>query len=119
MKNSNDKNARSTNRATRKRDEAIEAIARNILEIETIAERKSDKTTTIRVKDVTMIKIAGASDKTVISAINCSARSVAPLLAPRSTEMDCASAMPAQRQSARDAVKRPMKETRRESMLRR
>jgi hypothetical protein len=42
MKNSNDKNARSTNRATRKRDEAIEAIARNILEIETIAERKSD-----------------------------------------------------------------------------
>jgi uncharacterized membrane protein len=42
MKNSNDKNARSTNRATKKRDEAIEAIARNILEIETLAERKSD-----------------------------------------------------------------------------
>jgi uncharacterized membrane protein len=42
MKNSNDKNARTTNRATKKRDEAIEAIARNILEIETLAERKSD-----------------------------------------------------------------------------
>jgi hypothetical protein len=42
MKNSNDKNARNTNRATKKRDEAIEAIARNILEIETLAERKSD-----------------------------------------------------------------------------
>jgi hypothetical protein len=42
MKNSNDKTARSTNRATKKRDEAIEAIARNILEIETLAERKSD-----------------------------------------------------------------------------
>jgi hypothetical protein len=42
MKNSNDNSARSTNRATKKRDEAIEAIARNILEIETLAERKSD-----------------------------------------------------------------------------
>jgi hypothetical protein len=42
MKNSNDSKARSTNRATKKRDEAIEAIARNILEIETLAERKSD-----------------------------------------------------------------------------
>lgn len=42
MKNSNDKNARTTNRATKKRDEAIEAIARNILEIETLVERKSD-----------------------------------------------------------------------------
>jgi uncharacterized membrane protein len=42
MKNSNDSNARSTNRATKKRDEAIEAIARNILEIETLAERKRD-----------------------------------------------------------------------------
>jgi uncharacterized membrane protein len=42
MKNSNDNSARSTNRATKKRDEAIEAIARNILEIETLAERKRD-----------------------------------------------------------------------------
>ena len=42
MKNSNDKNPRTTNRATKKRDEAIEAIARAILEIETLAERKSD-----------------------------------------------------------------------------
>jgi uncharacterized membrane protein len=42
MKNSNDKNARTTNRATKKRDEAIEAIARNILAIETLAERKRD-----------------------------------------------------------------------------
>jgi hypothetical protein len=42
MKNSNDSKARNTNRATKKRDEAIEAIARNILEIETLAERKSD-----------------------------------------------------------------------------
>ena len=31
MKNSNDSTARTTNRATKKRDEAIEAIARNIL----------------------------------------------------------------------------------------
>jgi hypothetical protein len=42
MKNSNDNSARSTNRATKKRDEAIEAIARNILAIETLAERKRD-----------------------------------------------------------------------------
>ena len=42
MKNNNDSTARSTNRANKKRDEAIEAIARNILEIETLAERKSD-----------------------------------------------------------------------------
>jgi uncharacterized membrane protein len=42
MKNSNGNNARTTNRATKKRDEAIEAIARNILEIETLAERKRD-----------------------------------------------------------------------------
>jgi hypothetical protein len=42
MKNSNDSKARNTNRATKKRDEAIEAIARNILEIETLAERKRD-----------------------------------------------------------------------------
>jgi hypothetical protein len=42
MKNSNDSKARNTNRATKMRDEAIEAIARNILEIETLAERKSD-----------------------------------------------------------------------------
>ena len=42
MKNSSNSNARSTNRATKKRDEAIEAIARNILAIETLAERKRD-----------------------------------------------------------------------------
>ena len=40
MKNSNDSKARNTNRATKKRDAAIEAIARNILEIETLAERR-------------------------------------------------------------------------------
>jgi hypothetical protein len=42
MKNSSNSNARTTNRANKKRDEAIEAIARNILEIETLAERKRD-----------------------------------------------------------------------------
>jgi len=42
MKNGNDSTARSKNRANKKRDEAIEAIARNILEIETLAERKRD-----------------------------------------------------------------------------
>ena len=45
MKNSSNSTARTTNRATKKRDEAIEAIeaiARNILEIETLAERKRD-----------------------------------------------------------------------------
>lgn len=42
MKNSSNSTARSTNRANKKRDEAIEAIARNILEIETLVERKSD-----------------------------------------------------------------------------
>lgn len=42
MKNSSNSNARTTNRANKKRDEAIEAIARNILEIETLVERKSD-----------------------------------------------------------------------------
>jgi len=42
MKNSNDSTARSTNRANKKRDEAIEAVARNVLAIETLAERKRD-----------------------------------------------------------------------------
>lgn len=42
MKNSSNSTTRTTNRATKKRDEAIEAIARNILEIETLAERKRD-----------------------------------------------------------------------------
>ena len=46
MKNDERSTARTTNRATKrattKRDEAIEAIARNILEIETLAERKRD-----------------------------------------------------------------------------
>ncbi len=42
MKNSSNSTTRTTNRANKKRDEAIEAIARNILEIETLAERKRD-----------------------------------------------------------------------------
>lgn len=42
MKNDERSTARTTNRATKKRDEVIEAIARNILEIETLAERKRD-----------------------------------------------------------------------------
>jgi hypothetical protein len=42
MKNDEQSPARKTNRATKKRDEAIEAIARNILAIETLAERKRD-----------------------------------------------------------------------------
>jgi hypothetical protein len=42
MQNDERSPARKTNRATKKRDEAIEAIARNILAIETLAERKRD-----------------------------------------------------------------------------
>jgi hypothetical protein len=41
MKNSETRGTR-TSRAAKRRDDAIEAIARNILEIETLAERKSD-----------------------------------------------------------------------------
>ena len=44
------------------------------------AVRSSDSTTTIRVNDVIMIRIDGATDSTVSSAINWIARSVTPPL---------------------------------------
>ena len=47
------------------------------------AVRKSDSTTTIRVNDVIMTRIDGASDSTVISAINWMMRSLRPPPAPR------------------------------------
>src|SRR5262245_55227054 len=47
-----------------------------------IAVRNSDSTTTIRVNDVIIIRIDGAIDRTVNSAINWIARSVTPPPAP-------------------------------------
>ena len=44
-----------------------------------MAVRSSDNTTTMRVKDVTITRIDGASDRIVISATSCSARSVRPV----------------------------------------
>ena len=41
-----------------------------------MAVRKNDSTMMIRVKHVTMIKIDGANDSTVNSAINCNTRPV-------------------------------------------
>ena len=49
-----------------------------------IAARKSDSTTTMRVNEVTMMRIDGASARTVTSATSCSARSVTPPPGPRS-----------------------------------
>src|SRR5829696_8257858 len=57
------------------------------------AVRSSDSTTTIRVNDVIMIRIDGAIDSTVNSAINWIARSVTPPPPwPRLMLMSCASA---------------------------
>src|SRR5258705_8506848 len=57
------------------------------------AVRSSDSTTTIRVNDVIMIRIDGAIDNTVRSAINWIARSVTPPLPwPRLMLMSCANA---------------------------
>ena len=60
------------------------------------AVRSSDSTTTIRVNDVIMIRIDGAIDSTVNSAISWIARSVTPPLPwPRLMLMSCANAGPA------------------------
>src|SRR4051794_21629445 len=57
------------------------------------AVRNNDSTTTIRVNDVIMIRIDGAIDSTVSSAINWIARSVTPPLPwPRLMLMSCANA---------------------------
>src|SRR6478672_10538935 len=57
------------------------------------AVRNSDSTTTIRVNDVIMIRIDGAIDSTVSSAINWIARSVTPPPPwPRLMLISCASA---------------------------
>src|SRR5258707_13055772 len=57
------------------------------------AVRNSDSTTTIRVNDVIMIRIDGAIDNTVRSAISWIARSVTPPLPwPRLMLMSCANA---------------------------
>src|SRR5258708_7356962 len=59
------------------------------------AVRSSDSTTTIRVNDVIMIRIDGAIDNTVNSAISWIARSVTPPLPwPRLMLMSCANAGP-------------------------
>src|SRR5438105_2940046 len=58
-----------------------------------MAVRSSDSTTTIRVNDVIMIRIDGAIESTVSSAINWIARSVTPPLPwPRLMLMSCANA---------------------------
>ena len=56
--------------------------------------RSSDSTTTMRVKAVTITSRLGASDSTVISAVSCTRREVAPAApaAPRSMLTDCAAA---------------------------
>ena len=61
------------------------------------AVRSSDSTTTMRVNDVIMIRIDGAIDSTVSSAINWIARSVTPPLPapPRLMLISCANAGPA------------------------
>src|ERR1700688_501879 len=57
------------------------------------AVRNSDSTTTIRVNDVIMIRIDGAIDSTVSSAISWIARAVTPPLPwPRLILMSCANA---------------------------
>ena len=55
-----------------------------------MAERKSDRTTIMRVNDVTMMRMVGASDKMVTRAMSCNARSVAPPVGPRSRLIDWA-----------------------------
>ena len=59
-----------------------------------MAERSSDRTTTIRVNEVTMTSAAGASESSVIRATSCSARSVTPAPWPRSSVRVCAAAVP-------------------------
>ena len=56
------------------------------------AVRNSDSTTTMRVNDVIMTRIDGASDSTVSSAISWITRSVRPLPCPKLTLMSCAAA---------------------------
>ncbi len=59
-----------------------------------MAERSSDSTITMRVNAVTITSRLGATDSTVISAVNCTSRPVAPACpaAPRSMATDCAHA---------------------------
>ena len=57
-----------------------------------MAERNRDRTTTIRVNDVTITRMAGAIDRIVIRAISCKARSVVPPVGPRSRLKVCACA---------------------------
>ena len=56
------------------------------------AVRSSDSTTTMRVNDVIITRIDGASDSTVISAISWTTRSVRPAPWPKLMLMSCASA---------------------------
>src|ERR1700704_152046 len=70
------------------------------------AVRNSDSTTTIRVNDVIMIRIDGAIDSTVSSAISWIARSVTPPLPwPRLMLMPCANAGPADDPAANNTTK--------------
>ena len=57
------------------------------------AVRNSDSTTTMRVNDVIMTRIDGASDNTVNSATSWITRSVRPLPCPKLTLMSCADAV--------------------------
>ena len=57
------------------------------------AVRNSDSTTTMRVNDVIMTRIDGASDNTVNSATSWITRSVRPLPCPKFTLMSCADAV--------------------------
>lgn len=57
-----------------------------------MAVRSRESTITIRVKEVTMIKIEGAILRMVTSAMICSARSVTPVPSPRPMEMSWAKA---------------------------
>src|SRR3954469_14402367 len=70
------------------------------------AVRNSDSTTTIRVNDVIMIRIDGAIDSTVSSAISWIARSVTPPPPwPRLMLMSCANAGPASDAAVRRLAK--------------
>ncbi len=57
-----------------------------------IAWRRKDSTTTMRVKEVTVTRIAGAMDSTVIRTISCTMRLVVEPPSPRSRENCCAEA---------------------------
>src|SRR6202162_6233297 len=70
------------------------------------AVRSSDSTTTIRVNDVIMIRIEGAIDSTLSSAISWIARSVTPPLPwPRLMLMSCANAGAASEPAAIRVIK--------------